>query len=209
MKKKIRKKGRIKIIIIMLLIVLLITFLIGPIKKQIINNLYKKEYSEYVTKYAEMYDVEEDLIYALIKAESNFDPNAVSHQNAKGLMQLMESTAEDLAKKCKIELTDKNILEPEINIQLGTKYISILLDKYECVEVALAAYNAGSGNVDKWIEKGIIKSDGSDIENIPYKETNMYVRKIMRDYQFYMKLSKGNSLFDNCIKNIDKFARDC
>lgn len=207
MKKKIRKKGRIKII--MLLIVLLITFLIGPIKKQIINNLYKKEYSEYVTKYAEMYDVEEDLIYALIKAESNFDPNAVSHQNAKGLMQLMESTAEDLAKKCKIELTDKNILEPEINIQLGTKYISILLDKYECVEVALAAYNAGSGNVDKWIEKGIIKADGSDIENIPYKETNMYVRKIMRDYQFYMKLSKGNSLFDNCIKNIDKFARDC
>ena len=63
-----------------------------------------------------------------------------------------------------------------------------MLNKYECVEVALAAYNAGSGNVDKWIKDGIIKADGSDIENIPYKETNTYVRKIMRDYQIYKQL---------------------
>ena len=63
-----------------------------------------------------------------------------------------------------------------------------MLNKYECVEVALAAYNAGSGNVDKWIKDGIIKADGSDIENIPYKETNTYVRKIMRDYKIYKQL---------------------
>ena len=56
--------------------------------------------------------------------------------------------------------------------------------------VALMAYNAGSGNVDKWIEKGTIKKDGSDAENIPYRETNNYVRKILRDYEIYKQLYK-------------------
>ena len=151
-----------------------------------IKILYKKEYSEYVIKYSQEYNMDENLIYALIKAESNFDAEAVSNKNAQGLMQLMYSTAEEVADKIGIKLTEENILNPEINIQIGTKYISILLEKYECIEIALAAYNAGIGNVDKWIEKGIIKADGSDIENIPFKETNMYVRKIMRDYKIYM-----------------------
>ena len=64
----------------------------------------------------------------------------------------------------------------------------MLIQKYEVTELALAAYNAGSGNVDKWIDSGTLKSDGSDIENIPYKETNMYVRKILRDYKIYKEL---------------------
>ncbi len=63
-----------------------------------------------------------------------------------------------------------------------------LLEKYNNYPVALAAYNAGIGNVDEWIQKGIIKKDGSDIENIPYKETNNYVRKIVRDYRIYQDL---------------------
>ena len=96
-----------------------------------------------------------------------------------------KTTAEEVADKNDIELTEENILEPDVNINIGTKYISILLERYECVEVALAAYNAGIGNVDKWIENGTIKADGSDIENIPFKETNNYVRKIMRDYKIY------------------------
>ena len=153
-----------------------------------IKILYKKEYSEYVTKYSQEYNVDKNLIYALIKAESNFQADAISNKNALGLMQLMPSTAEEVAYKNAIELTEDNILEPEININIGTKYIATLLEKYECVEVAIAAYNAGIGNVDKWIQKGIIKADGSDIENIPFKETNNYVRKIMRDYKIYSEL---------------------
>ena len=68
--------------------------------------------------------------------------------------------------------------------------MTILLDKYESTEVALAAYNAGIGTVDNWIEKGVIKADGSDIENIPYKETNNYVRKILSNYKMYKELYK-------------------
>ena len=69
------------------------------------------------------------------------------------------------------------------NINIGTKYLSVLLEKYKNVEVAVAAYNAGIGTVDKWIEQGTIKADGTDIENVPYKETNNYVRKIFSKLQ--------------------------
>ena len=182
------KKKKVKRLLYILIILIIGFILVINIKEQMMKSMYKKEYSEYVEKYSKEYDVDADLIYAIIKAESNFESKAVSNQNAQGLMQLMYSTAEEIAESLDLELTEENIFEPEINIQLGTKYISKLLEKYECTEVALAAYNAGSGNVDKWIKNGTIKSDGSDIENIPYKETNAYVRKIMRDYEIYKEL---------------------
>ena len=153
-----------------------------------LTKVYKLEYTEYVKKYANEYGVDEYLIYAIIKAESNFEPNAESHRGAKGLMQLMYSTAEDISKRIGIELNEDNILEPDININLGTKYISMLIQKYNNINLALAAYNAGSGNVDGWIEKGTLKSDGSDIENVPFTETNNYVRKILRDYEIYKNI---------------------
>ena len=153
-----------------------------------LTKVYKLEYTEYVKKYANEYNVDEYLIYAIIKAESNFEPNAESHRGAKGLMQLMYSTAEDISKRIGIELNEDNIIEPDININLGTKYISMLIQKYNNINLALAAYNAGSGNVDGWIEKGTLKSDGSDIENVPFTETNNYVRKILRDYEIYKNI---------------------
>lgn len=153
-----------------------------------LTKVYKLEYTEYVKKYANEYNVDEYLIYAIIKAESNFEPNAESHRGAKGLMQLMYSTAKDISKRIGIELNEDNILEPDININLGTKYISMLIQKYNNINLALAAYNAGSGNVDGWIEKGTLKSDGSDIENVPFTETNNYVRKILRDYEIYINI---------------------
>lgn len=107
-------------------------------------------------------------------------------------MQLMESTAKDIIKKVNISITEgqiqEKLKEPEININLGTKYLSILLEKYTSLELAITAYNAGIGTVDNWIEKGIINKDGSNIEDIPYKETNNYVRKILRDYRIYSDL---------------------
>ena len=154
--------------------------------------IYKKEYIEYVSKYSQEYNVDENLVYAVIKAESNFNPNAKSSKNAIGLMQLMESTAKDIVKKVDLETLNEDLqeklLEPDINIKLGTKYLSILMEKYQNMEIAITAYNAGIGTVDNWIEKGIIRADGSDIENIPYKETNNYVRKILRDYKVYTNL---------------------
>lgn len=175
-----------------MIIVIVFIIAIIDIPTKIQKLIYKKEYSEYVEKYAESYNVDENLVYAVIKAESNFNQNAKSSKDAIGLMQLVESTAKDVSKKVDIQLTDdelkEKLLEPEININLGTKYISILIEKYQNIEIAVTAYNAGIGTVDNWIEKGVIKADGSDIENIPYKETNNYVRKILRDYKIYTNL---------------------
>ena len=118
------------------------------------------------------------------------NPNAISKSKAKGLMQIMDSTAKEIAKKNNIELTDENILDPEINIEIGTIYLSQLIEKYNSVELAIAAYNAGHGNVDKWISQDTLKEDGTDAENIPFKETNMYVRKVMRDWKIYKSILK-------------------
>ena len=175
--------------ILVIIVILFVVMAIIDIPTRIQRILYKKEYSEYVEKYAGIYDVDENLVYAVIKAESNFNSNAKSNKDAIGLMQLVESTAKDVSKKVDIQLIGddfkEKLLDPDININLGTKYLSILLERYQNIEIAVTAYNAGIGTVDNWIEKGIIKADGSDIENIPYKETNNYVRKILRDYKIY------------------------
>lgn len=177
------------VISIFVVIVFLFTF-----RNDLLKIMYPKKYKEVVSIYVEEYNVEENLIFAVIKAESNFDSKAVSNKNAIGLMQLMEETAKDLARKENIELDYNNVKEDLCdvykNINIGTKYLSTLLERYQNKELALVAYNAGIGTIDNWIEKGIIKSDGSDIENIPYKETNNYVRKILRDYKIYQELYK-------------------
>lgn len=167
-----------------------VLFDVMGIRTKIMKKLYPKYYSVEVSKYADEYGLDENLVYAIIKAESNFNVNAQSNKNAKGLMQLMDETATDVAKILQIEIDENKILEPDTNINLGTKYLSILIEKYKNIEVALAAYNAGSGNVDNWINNGTIKADGTDIENIPFKETNNYVRKILRDYKIYNILWK-------------------
>ena len=185
-------KNKYKIIIGTVIVVLIIAILFVLFKDKLLKMLYPKTYSEIISVYAEEYDVEENLIYALIKAESNFESQAVSNRDAIGLMQIVEETAVDVAKKNNIEINTENIeeeiLDIDNNINIGTKYLSTLLTQYGNIEVALAAYNAGIGTVNNWIEKRVIKADGSDIENIPYKETNNYVRKILRDYRIYNEL---------------------
>ncbi len=172
-----------------LIIILILLFNVIRIQDIVIKNIYPQKYNEYVTKYATEYGIDSMLVYAIIKAESNFSPDIKSSSNAMGLMQLMEETAIETANKIGIEYTDGCLYNPEINIQLGIKYYSDLLKEYDNnYMLALTAYNAGTGNLRKWIEQGIIKPDGSNIEDIPYKETNNYVRKIVRDYNIYKDL---------------------
>lgn len=183
-----------KIGITIIILFLIFAFLFGIIKIQdkVMKRIYPLKYTEYVEKYCSENELDPMLVYAIIKAESNFEPNITSNSGAMGLMQLMDSTAKEMAEKLGIQYSAKEILyQPEINIKLGTKYFSELLKKYDGnIYLALTAYNAGIGNVTKWIEDKIIKEDGTDIENIPYKETNNYVRKILRDYKIYQELYK-------------------
>ena len=158
------------------------------IRNLILKKIYIKRYNEYVEEYSNQYNLDSNLVYAIIKAESNFKEDAISTRGAKGLMQIMDTTALDIAKDLNIEFDYKEILKPEYNIMFGTKYIHMLIEKYGNISLALAAYNAGSGNVDKWIKEGTLNNNGDNIENIPFKETNNYVRKILRDYQIYVQI---------------------
>ena len=182
-------KSKYKIIIGTVIVIFMVIILFVLFKDKLLKILYPKTYSEIISVYANEYSVEENLIYAVIKAESNFNNEAVSNKSAIGLMQIVEGTAVEVVKRNGIELNIENIkqelLDIDNNINIGTKYLSMLLEQYGNIEVALAAYNAGIGTVNNWIEKQIIQADGSDIENIPYKETNNYVRKILRDYDIY------------------------
>lgn len=161
--------------------------LILLILKFSINFIYPNKYSEYVEKYSKEYNVDSNLVYAIIKQESNFEPDVNSSKGAVGLMQLMRKTAEEVAEK--LECSDLDLCNPEINIKLGVKHLADLLNKYENNEkMAVIAYNAGMGNVDSWIDKGIIDEEGTNLENVPYKETNMYLRKVLKNYEIYCKL---------------------
>lgn len=186
------KKKTTVIIGIILFLLILISLIFKP-QNWFLKKIYKLEYSEYVYKYAKENDLDPFLVFSIIKVESNFNRNIKSSSGALGLMQLMESTAIEMANEIGEEVIVKESLyNPETNIKIGTNYFSYLLKHYDGNELlALTAYNAGMGNVDNWIKEGILKKDGSNIENIPYKETNNYVRKIVRDYKIYKNIYKN------------------
>lgn len=182
------------LIVIAILLLLIIALKALNVKNIILNKVYPKKYQEYVEKYANEYNIDPLLVFSIIKAESNFNKDAKSTSKAKGLMQVMDSTAIEIANKIDEPIMEETLYDPEKNIMIGTKYYSELLKLYNGnTLLALTAYNAGIGTVKEWIQNGIIKEDGSDIENIPYKETNMYVRKIIRNYKIYQYLEENTN----------------
>lgn len=175
--------------IVVVLIVVLALILAGNYAAK--EYLFPLKYDEIVTKYSEEFSVDKYLILSVIKAESNFSNDANSHKKAKGLMQLVDSTAIESAEELGILyfMPDPQLYDAELNIQLGTYYIDKLLEQYNGdIELTLAAYNAGMGNVAKWLNDKTYSSDGKSLDYIPFGETKKYVDKVKTYYNVYKYL---------------------
>ncbi|MCD8390280.1 MAG: lytic transglycosylase domain-containing protein [Firmicutes bacterium] len=136
---------------------------------------YPVAYSEYIIKYADEYELDIFLVMGVIKQESNFVPDAESDY-ACGLMQLTEETAAWNAEQ--MGLNDYDYKDPETNIRIGCHYLRYLIDHYQNTDTALAAYNAGMGNVSEWLANPDYSSDGVTLDEIPFSETRHYVKKV-------------------------------
>ena len=137
----------------------------------------------------------ETIIYAVIKAESNFDRTAVSSAEppALGLMQLQEETYEWVASYLLKETPSAfDIYDPETNIRNGTRYLAYLYGRFGNWDTVFAAYNAGPGNVSKWLEDSEYSDDGETLKYIPFKETRGYVEKVNRFRETYERLYYSN-----------------
>lgn len=141
------------------------------------------EYMDYISKYSQEYDLDERLVTSIIKTESDFRADVKSGVGATGLMQLMPDTAKWVADRLGEEYSADMTLDPETNIRYGTYYFRYLINYYQSVDYAILAYNAGFGNVDKWINEGILKGNSSDYDNIPFNETKNYIKKVKNTYR--------------------------
>ncbi|HSR09973.1 MAG TPA: transglycosylase SLT domain-containing protein, partial [Thermodesulfobacteriota bacterium] len=142
-----------------------------------------------VNRLAESRNLDPALLCAVILEESRFDPRVVSQAGARGLMQLMPATGKKAAKDLKIQpFTAERLFDPEVNLQLGSWYLSKVLEEFGGkVHLAVAAYNAGPHNVRKWLAARPV-ADDEFVETIPYAETRNYVVRVMSSAEIYRAL---------------------
>ena len=178
-----------KLIIFVLLILITIGIIVSynVITRKMEERSYPLKYTEHVEKNALQYGIPSEIIYAVIKTESNFRHDAVSSRGAVGLMQIMPETFEWLFGITKEDFDSTMLYDPGINIKYGTFLLSILYKEFKEWDTVYAAYNAGIGNVKKWLENELYSQDGI-LTNIPFNETSQYIVKVNKAKEMYIKL---------------------
>jgi soluble lytic murein transglycosylase len=157
------------------------------------EGLFPRPYWYDLKRFSTTNDLDPYLVAALIRQESEFNPNAVSRANAVGLMQLLPRVGQQVAREEKLHsFTTSQLFTPAINLQLGTKYFKTMVDKFGVVEYALAAYNAGDDRVDQWQGAGKYRDVAEFVESIPFTETRDYVQAIVRNANMYKLLYAGD-----------------
>ena len=170
-------------VVVFLLVAYIIVYGSSTILKEVV---FPYKYKAYVDKYSVMYDVEPLMILSVMKAESNFNPNAQSKKDAMGLMQITKSTGTWIAEQQGIiDFNTELLLDPEVNIRFGSWYLDNLYNQFEDWDLVIAAYNAGRGNVDKWLNNPEHSKDGEKLHHIPFNETDKYLKKVKVYYNIY------------------------
>ena len=174
----------------LVLVLLFTTDVFNAPKNKLLQIIYPQKYVTEVESASKEFGVDKNLIYAVIYNESRFQPDAESHAGAVGLMQLMPSTFTWLQENLDGEVvySDDALLDPAVNIRYGTYFLSTLLREYSDPSAAIAAYNAGSANVDSWLSDPAYSSDGKTLTAIPYEETRKYVERVTKTRETYQKI---------------------
>ncbi len=141
------------------------------------------KFQEEIASASEAYGVDEAVIYSVINVESRFNQNALSSKGAVGLMQVLPSTANEMATEMNLEEFD--LSSSSDNIMIGTYYFSKLLDGFGNLQTALAGYNAGPTNVRNWLSDEKYSDDGKTLKEIPFEETKNYVEKFNQNLKYY------------------------
>ena len=161
--------------------------------KDVWDLFYPARYADIVAKHAKNAGLDTPLLLSLIRQESAFNPRARSRANARGLMQLLPSTARETAAAAKLTRAQaENLYEPEINIRLGTAYFAAMLRRHGRPELALAAYNAGGARVARWVNEFGDDDIAGFVEQIPFAETRNYVKTVIGNAGHYRKLLAVN-----------------
>lgn len=154
-----------------------------------LKNAYPLQYYDYVSENSEKFNVEKELILAIIKSESNFRQDAESKAGAIGLMQVMPETFEWLQTHKLVTLMDVGHLkDPKTNVKYGTYLLSILKKRYNTIVEVVCAYNAGIGTVDKWLRDERYSADGKTLKKIPFPDTSVYIKNVLESRRVYKKL---------------------
>lgn len=155
---------------------------------QMLKMIYPIFYEKEVNNFAHKSNLSPYLFLSLIREESHFNKNAKSSAGALGLTQLMQDTANFIEKK---PVSKETLYNPSENIRIGMSYFDYLIKYFNGSEyLAILAYNAGPGNVKKWLSDTSIKSDDIDefVENVPFLETKNYIKKILSSYWIYLNI---------------------
>ena len=192
--KKRRRAARRRRKLMLLTAVVVLALAIGAVAALLFLNKgpgrsYPMEYADMIRMYAGQNELEPAYVAAVVLAESSYDPQAVSAADAQGLMQLLPSTAEWIAGKLGETYTEGDLFDQDVNLRYGCWYLRFLMDRYGGDKrLASAAYHAGQGTVDKWLQDPALSPDGATLASIPYKTTDTYVQRVLRYYERYAKL---------------------
>lgn len=153
-----------------------------------LNYEYPRKYREEIYVYSKQYNVNPAMVASVIDIESGYDTLSISNAKAVGLMQLLPTTAFDMAGRLGLEITYDDLFFADINIRLGTYYLRYLIDMFDGIETnALSAYNWGLKNVQNWLAMGN-KNNVGEVTDIPVNETQKYITKYKKSYFVYSKI---------------------
>ncbi|MFA5576192.1 MAG: lytic transglycosylase domain-containing protein [Tissierellaceae bacterium] len=193
------------------IIVLIVFILLLSVGLFYISTSYPLIYEDSIARYSTEFGVDFHLVASIINVESKYDRNAISRKNARGLMQIGQQTGQWASEVLEIEDYDEeSLFEPDTNIRIGAWYINILMAEFDDnLDLVLASYNAGSGNVSKWLCQSEYSRDGKSLDNIPFKETEDYLRKVKSNYRVYSRIYRSmkngrnlDSFYINFLHNI-------